>query len=434
MDHYQPIPGSINDIDDRIDIPRKAPFLVRLCLAFLGFPFDAAANHRRCIKHTETAPSLVDINSNQVDTCEVCDDVGPLTQYKGSSKQSRLQRVCRPVWLCILSTLPIVSLFHKTYQRWGNEHFTLYILSYFCFMGPVAAMAIYRLVAFCTACRPDGTRAIYALTNIHVLGLLKRSDVSNSTLAGYVYYLFALVCLSLNIAFEFSQIFTGCPSIDYWGVFYFLTEMLAFFTFSSFWYIVLLLRRALENDLKSVASFCKKHYDNNAICRQRIMESFVEFSRLNNFVSGWIVCQVNVNAFKLSCHLYWNYAVYSGKNHIPSATLINSLISVEILAYFVLPFFAVGWFNIEYIWKDFMAHVEYLQSGNEYWPCFKMIKHLQPAINNITITILFSVLTVFLSLQFTTQYAEYWEEDSVCYKLSDVYNMTGFMNLAVAEI
>ncbi|XP_070539966.1 uncharacterized protein [Ptychodera flava] len=417
---YETIPG-INDSDGRIEQQRNAPFITRFSLAFLGFPFESA-KLRRCINHIKMAPSLGD--NSQDASCAICESVAPLPRYKGTPRLWKRQRIGYVIWLAFLATLSTVCLSHKIYHRWGNEHFTLYIMSYCSFMGPVAAIALYRLVAFFTPCPPDGTRAIYALTNSHVVGLLKRSDVSNSIWAGYLYHLSASVCLFLNISFELHHVFTDCPSLDGWGLFYFVTETFAFFTFSSFWYVTLLMRRAMQADMKKVARFLEETHNNNALCRQRIMETFVEFSRLNSFMSGWIVLLVNVNAFKLSCHLFWNYVIYSEQSHLASATLINMLISVEVLTYFILPFFAVGWFNIDYIWKNFMAHVEYLQSENEYWPCFKMIKHLQPAVNNVTITLVFSVLTVFLSLQFTTQYAEYWDEDSVCHTVSAIYNIT----------
>ncbi|XP_070539968.1 uncharacterized protein [Ptychodera flava] len=416
---YQPIPG-INDSNGHIEQRKNAPFITRFSLAFLGFSFDSE-KHRRCIKHIEMAPPL---NGLQDPTCTICESVAPLQMYKGTPWPWKRQRLCCVIWLAFLATLFTVCLSNKIYQRWGNEHYTLYILSYSCFMGPVAAIAMYRLVAFFTSCPPDGIRAIYVLTKSHVLGLLKRSEVINSTLAGYLYHLLALICLFLNTSFELYHIFTDCPSLDIWGLFYFITEAFAFFTFASYWYVILLMRRAIEVDMKTASLFLQEARNNNALCRQRIMENFVDFSRLNSFVSGWIVLQVNVNAFKLSCHLFWNYAIYSKQSHLASATLINLLISVEILTYFILPFFAVGWFNIEYVWKDFMARVEYLQSENEYWPCFKMIKHLQPTVSNVTVTVLFSVLTVFLSLQFTTQYAKYWEEDSVCHTVSAIYNIT----------
>ncbi|XP_070539971.1 uncharacterized protein [Ptychodera flava] len=417
---YETIPG-INDSNEHIEQPRKAPFIMRFTLAFLGFPFESA-KPRRCINHIKMETSRG--NNSQNASCAICESVAPLPRYKGTFGGQKRRRIGCAIWLAFLATLSTICMSQKIYQRWGNEHFTLYIMSYCSFMGPVAAIALYRLVAFFTSCPPDGTRAIYALTNSHVLGLLKRSDVSNSNCVGYLYHLSALICLFLNSSFELHHVMTDCPSLDIWGLFYFIAETFAFFTFSSFWYVTLLMRRAMQADMKTAALFLREARNNNALCRQRIMENFVDFSRLNSFVSGWIVLQVNVNAFKLSCHLFWNYAIYSKQSHLASATLINLLISVEILTYFILPFFAVGWFNIDYVWKDFMARVEYLQSENEYWPCFKMIKHLQPAENNVTITILFSVFTVFLSLQFTTQYAEYWDEDSVCQTVSAIHNVT----------
>ncbi|XP_070539972.1 uncharacterized protein [Ptychodera flava] len=405
---YQAIPG-IYDSEQ----PRNAPLITRFSLAFLGFPLDSG-KHRRCIKHIEVAPSIGDCTSSGGTSCAVCDSLRPLPMYKGTPWPWKRQRMGYVIWLGFLAIVSTVSLLHKIYKRWGDKHYSLHIMSFCCFMGPVAAIALYRLVAFFTSCPPDGTRAIYALTNSHVLGLLKRSDFSNSNIAGYLYHLSALVCLFLYISFELYHIFTYCPSVDIWGLLYFTAESLAFFTSSSFWYVILLMRRAVQADVKRVALFLEETHDNNGLCRQRIMETFVEFSRLNSFTSGWIALLVNINAFKLSCHLFWNYEIYSKQSNLASATLINWQISLTILNNFILPFFAVGWFNVEYIWRDFMAHVEYLQSENEYWPCFKMIKHLQPAVNNVIITLVFSVLTVFLSLQFTDQYADYWGEDSVC--------------------
>ncbi|XP_070540015.1 uncharacterized protein [Ptychodera flava] len=426
---YQRIPGRSDHLKSSGN-SSHFPIPIRISLAFLGYLIDSL-NESRCISHAEGEPRLCLQEQNSNDPNLITTESRPETDGSSSGEclicehlshryavvgaiSTRRRKICCLLWLIALSTLFWTSLLYKIIHFWADVHYALFLMSYVTFLMPDAAIISYRLVAYCTTCPPRGDRGIHALTSANVLGLLQRVNLGSVTLVCCFYYLCSTICVMLTITFEFSHIFTDCRGIAWWGLLNFVCEMLCHFTFSSFWLIILFLRRALIIDLRSLLCFLKENYKRTALCRRRIMESFVEFSRINNLVSGWIIFQMSIAVFKFCCHVFWNYTIYVENHDFLTAKLINAIIWSEIAIYFFLPLFSVGWLNIQYIWDNFLADVEYEQNEDDYWSCFRMIKHLRPISSNVTITVILSALSIFLSLQLTNQRAEYWNQDSIC--------------------
>ncbi|XP_070544080.1 uncharacterized protein [Ptychodera flava] len=404
--------------------------LIRLSLALLGFSVHAQYN--RCVTHStidkekwskRTTDENCNINGQSsrhglisLEECPVCESLNPHVNREGADPPLIYQRYASRLWLVLSTTLFGINLAYHVTRYFARMDFSLYILSYSVHFGTVFVIALFRLIAHLIPYCPSGTRCIYAMTSTQVLGMLNRKASPCAWFYVILYTLWPLVNIIVAGAYEIYPTFVDfeCVSIDYWGVVSFVCETIGMFVFGSFWLIVLLLRKALQSDLIRVTKFLRENASDIEVSRKRVYESYLEFTRLDNLMSVWMTFQVAITAFKFSCHVYWNYFILNDDEVTVRATLINTLIWLQIGMFVVLPLLAVGGLNISYIWLKFMAKAESEQSESPSWSSLKMIKRLKPAGNNVILTIVFSALTVFISLRLQNQNGDYWVMSSIC--------------------
>ncbi|XP_070544079.1 uncharacterized protein [Ptychodera flava] len=402
--------------------------LIRLSLALLGFSIHTPYN--RCVTHStmdkEKWPKrTTDNNCNiteprcrliSLEECLVCESLNPYVTKEGAESPLPYQRYASRFWLVVSSILFGINLAYHVIRYFARMDFSLFVLAYSVHFSAVFVIALFRLIAHLIPYCPSGTRCIYAMTSTQVLGMLNRKATPCAWFYVILYTLWPLVNIIVAGAYEIYPAFVNfeCVSIDYWGILSFVCELIGTYVFSSFWLIVLLLRKALQSDLKHVTYFLRENAASIEVSRKRVYESYLEFTRLDNLMSAWMTFQVAITAFKFSCHVYWNYFILNDDEVTVRATLINTLIWLQIGMYVVLPLLAVDGLNISHIWLKFMAKAESEQSESPGWSSLKMIKRLKPVGSNVILTIVFSALTVFISLRLQNQNGDYWVMSSIC--------------------
>ncbi|XP_070544077.1 uncharacterized protein [Ptychodera flava] len=426
------------ELGEKPEKKKKWRVLIRLSLALLGFQSHTPYN--RCVTHStrdkgkwsnrttarksvKTTDKNCNINvssqrygSMSLEECLVCESLNPYIDRRDAESPKRCQTYASTLWLLALTALFGINLAYHMVRYFARMDFSLYILSYSVHFGTVFVIALFRLIAHLIPYCPSGTRCIYAMTSTQVLGMLNRKATPCAWFYVILYTLWPLVNIVVAGAYEIYPTFVDfeCVSIDYWGVVSFACEVIGTLIFGSFWLIILLLRKALQSDLRRVTYFLRENASKVEVSRKRVYESYLEFTRLDNLMSAWMTFLVAITAFKFSCHVYWNYFVLNNDEVTVRATLINTLIWLQIGMFVVLPLLAVDGLNISHIWLKFMAKAESEQSEREGWSSLKMIKHLKPIGNNVILTIMFSAMTVFISLRLQNQNGDYWVMSSIC--------------------
>ncbi|XP_070545534.1 uncharacterized protein [Ptychodera flava] len=371
---------------------KQWPLVVRLSLSLLGYVVHSP--RRKCVDHStpshvsyattdhnvdpevshETDELVVQQNTNldveetvgsygavSVKNCRVCQHLNDQSYFRDDQLPARRQIVAASVWLIVLTALFCATLLRVMFKYFGENSYTLFTLSFLSQYGTLAVIVLVRLVAHFISFRPTATRAVYALSSENVFGLLARMDLTKHKRKGYFFLLFALVDIAICVAYETYPVFMKCmrhtADLDPWSIIAFISEVVGSTVFCSVCYIMFLLRKAIETDLRNLIPFFKKNERNIAATRKRLYESYLEFTRLNQLGSIWIVFQMSLVTFKFSCHIYWNYAFFTSKSYVVRASLINYLFWLQVFMYFALPLFALGGLNIQYVWWKFMAAV-----------------------------------------------------------------------------
>ncbi|XP_070545535.1 uncharacterized protein [Ptychodera flava] len=417
------------------------PLVVRFFLSVLSYPVTCP--NRKCIEHASMSLDSTEFretplvgrydshsinetgnashygSTTNAENCPVCQSLNPPCNSSIQAKVRGRAWKIRMLWFAVLSALLTINYVQHLVISWAKLKFALYILSYSSYFGPIVVIVVYRLIACLIRCPPTGTKSFYAMTDENVLSLLHRVNLRDMKLHGYCFFIGPTINALLLTAFQIYHVSTNCPKFDGWGMVAYISEVIGFFVFAAFWYLVLLMRKALQRDLKSTCAFLKLHASDNSVSRHRLMESFVEYLRLDHLISGWMIFQIAINTFKFSCHVYWSFHLNSYEGQLIALNLLSIQIWFQVSMYFLFPLVAADGLNIQYVWLKFMALVEYEQGERGYWPSFKMLKHLKPVKSNVILTLAFSILGAFLSLHLTDQWAKFWTADSICYTIND---------------
>ncbi|XP_070544380.1 uncharacterized protein [Ptychodera flava] len=332
---------------------------------------------------------------------------------------SRLATVLSFLWLLMVTILIVNDWLSRIVHNWGRTEYVLHMLSYSTYLLPLIVVALLRIIAIFYESRPPTEHWwAYSLTSDHVLTRLNILGRGEAVYFGYLCVLFPSVCVGFQIAYDTYEIVIKCNTAINSKLFVgFVGSFIGEFMFACFCYLIFLLRRCVKANLQACLFFLKKHIEKVDLCRQRILEGYADFLRLQNLISFWLVFQFSLAIFKVSCQIYWNYFVFDSNRNNISAVLINVMIWLEILMFLTLPPLAVGGFDILSVWDDFKLDVKRLcrQRNAENWYLIvKMIKELRVLQSSMYMTVFFSVLGIFSALQLSDQYAEYWHEDSVC--------------------
>ncbi|XP_070545647.1 uncharacterized protein [Ptychodera flava] len=388
---------------------------------------DATSSQNEGIKLSSRRSSYGSINSSS-SVCVVCESLNPHPTRLNENIPSRRRRFCHVAMLTIVTTMLSVNLLQHVTTRWGSENLLLYTVSYTTFFGPFVAVAVYRLVATLIPCPPTSSRGIHTMTDTNVLGLLNRVDVSRYVIPGYINLAIVLLYVISISSFHLYHL-QNCKEVMPLGIFAYFCELVGVFLFMAFWHIAYVLRMALQNDLKHTSIFLKQHHHDDSVNRRRVMESYLEFYRLDCFFFMWMAFQISIVAFKIFSLVYWDYFLYSraikflDRYESTEARIIDVVMWIEIVILLFFPLVSAGAMNVHYLWEKFYALVEYEQDG-PCWPCVKMVRHLVKARDNINVTICGCVFSIFVAFNLGSQHARYWA-GGICY---NHYNSTTLNN------
>ncbi|XP_070545134.1 uncharacterized protein [Ptychodera flava] len=415
------------------------PAILRFNLMLLGY-CDLFNYYRKCFRchendsstenpfddtlHEPEEPGSESENTGGTDKdCHVC-----ISLHKGAFvKPGRMREMSRKgyltlFWMIVVELLLVTSIISNIIRRWGRQEAVLYMLSYTLYLLPPTVVTTVLLVAVFLPLPTAGENgALYALPRDHVLSQLpylsKRMRLASKY--AYIFTTFGVFWGLAIFSFNLVSVFLAeeCESIDYLICFHVVSEVIGMFYFIIFCYLIFVLRNCLEINMVTTLAFLKSNIRGIDGCRARIMETHTDFLRLHTFSSRWIVFQMVVAVFHCYCHVHWNYKIFLWENANFKAIFVNFSVWVEIILFSLLPLIAVNGFDIMEVWDKFAYNIQRIRksSDEESWAVLqKTIRHITPEKTSIIMTVVFSTLSLFFALQLSGQYAEYWNEGSIC--------------------
>ncbi|XP_022105781.1 uncharacterized protein LOC110987393 [Acanthaster planci] len=192
-----------------------------------------------------------------------------------------------------------------------------------------------------------------------------------------------------------------------------VTAVLCLPSYASFWHYVLVIRQGLTAELNLVLVFIKHNEGRLDWCRRRIVEIHRELAVLRHVMAGLMPFIVASGVLGVTVHISWNYNVYSDNKRCLAEEnlLINIFIFSEKFMVLILPLVAVGGLNVDHIWFQFMYALSRQKNTDheEFWDrLLHFTKELDPEHNGMDITVLLSVVSLYLGRNLTGQQVNYF--------------------------
>ncbi|XP_022092730.1 uncharacterized protein LOC110980401 [Acanthaster planci] len=212
-----------------------------------------------------------------------------------------------------------------------------------------------------------------------------------------IYYLF-VVHKSMDVHIQIS-LATGFVCMLAWG---------------GFCYLMLLMRLSFQKQQRLELAFLWRHKGQVDVCRGRLRLYAEDLGSMCRLVSGWVIVVVAVSTWAFTTQICWDYLVISTGLKFKNADLelqINLLIWSENIMFLVLPLVAVGGFDINKLWVQFVRSVSQMRSEalEDFWDrVLVFCEEQSPTYRVETLTLVFSALGLFLGLHFGDQNVDYW--------------------------
>ena len=182
--------------------------------------------------------------------------------------------------------------------------------------------------------------------------------------------------------------------------------------YASFWYYVLVTRRALTAEFNLVLVFVKRNEGNLDWCRRRIVEINHEFCVLRGVLARLMPFIMATAVLGLTVHISWNYNVYSeDKENLANENLIiNIFIFSEKFMLLILPLLAVGGLSIDHVWLQFKYALSRQRSCEyeEFWArLLNFTTELYAENKGHNLTLFLSVISLYLGRNISDQKLDY---------------------------
>ncbi|XP_038047596.1 uncharacterized protein LOC119721589, partial [Patiria miniata] len=172
--------------------------------------------------------------------------------------------------------------------------------------------------------------------------------VVNGVYRAFIYYIF-VVRKSMNSHMQIS-LATGAVSMVVWG---------------SFCYLMLLMRLSFQKQQRLELSFLWRHAGQVDVCRGRLALYAQDLGSMCRLVSAWVIMVVAVSTWAFTTQISRDYLAISSDLKLKNANLvvnINIMIWSENFMFLILPLVALGGFDLNKTWVQFVRNVSQMRS------------------------------------------------------------------------
>jgi len=279
------------------------------------------------------------------------------------------------IWLFILFSATITLVVVDLLRYEGKKDNLVDTISTLCIQG-LLTIPVFAAIS----CNFHGTYPHWApgkwagaVSPVFLVQRLRCVNMRKTRMAGYVLFFTSIFFITIQCTRITQDLFAygKTAAIYYKPIDYFLI-ITGCFNFSGLAYIVYLLRRSFEKEVRLVCNFVKTHIDDVDICRQRLAEAFDTFHDFREFTSGWMSLNVifGVVSFLLEVHVW-----------ITSSTFEMPYFRYErlifLLSCFVVPILAIGNVSVDYLWFRLVRQISRRRTAEKEFNWDKVMQFLQ---------------------------------------------------------
>lgn len=187
-------------------------------------------------------------------------------------------------------------------------------------------------------------------------------------------------------------------------------------TWGIFVYMLYIVRISFQRHFTLLLSFIEEHEGQIDVCRGVLSEVVSDFSCFRRFSYIYTLVMFPIAFIAMASNMSWQYLMYKACRYNEGVVMIQMLIAAlawsEIVMGISLYITAMGAVNIMYLWDNFFRDVRKLHSERheKFWR--KMIRSMSAVSNKETnfflVSVIFSVIGVFMALNIHSQEASYF--------------------------
>lgn len=238
-----------------------------------------------------------------------------------------------------------------------------------------------------------------AICPIFIVQRLRWINMRTTRMAGYCLFFGSVFFITIQCTTLTQDIFAYGFEVSSLTPIKYFTLATGIFNFAGLVYIVYLLRRSFEKEVRLVCKFTKSNIEFVDLCRHRLAETFDTFHRFREFSSGWVSMNVllGVIASLLEIHLW----IVAPKD----LTYYRYYRLFFLLLCFVLPILAIGNVSVDYLWGRLVRQISRMRNTDKEFSWDKLMQFLQEQRPGnrpwqSVMAFILSIIAVFAAIQF----------------------------------
>ncbi|XP_071491908.1 uncharacterized protein [Diadema antillarum] len=323
--------------------------------------------------------------------------------------------------LCLYTFLVLYDIIFFASLFWGRQKDLLRYISYMTYLifgSSVPFLCIFALIQNIAniapfAYWPHALDSRYIVRRLQYLDLPERGLPNKLFLVACVggplfIVIFRLLFYTVIISTVKFSLRTYLVMINY------LCVLTLYGVFS---YTIYLLRISFEPQLRLDVSFVRQHVDHLDLCRAKLASTVQDFKTLRQLTNGFMVMVFGLLTMSVATQVTWIYILLSHdcKLNLMTDMYINALVAIENLTFFCLPCFAIGGASINFIWVRFRYRLLELRRARHerfWYRLLQFLREQDPVECSMRITMLFTLIGLFVALQFGDQNVFYYPKDN----------------------
>ena len=305
------------------------------------------------------------------------------------------------IWLTIIFSSTAILFVSNFIRLANNEDSLVETMSTFCIQGlltiPVFSAITCNIHTTWSHCAPGKWAS--AISPIFLVQRLRWVNMRKTRMTGYILFFGSVFFITLQCTRVTQDLYAYGRRITMFTPCDYFTISIGIFNYAGIAYIVYLLRRSFEKEVRLVCKFTKDHITEVDICRQRLGETFDTFHIFREFTSGWM--SLNVVFAIVSCLLEIHVWITTD-TPMPYFRYERLFFIVTCL---VLPILALGNVSVDYLWNRMVRQVSRMRSSVEEFNWDKLMQFLQEQRPGnrpwqSVMAFILSIVAVFAAIQF----------------------------------
>jgi len=405
--------GYIKDYDKYQVNQKKWPFLLWIYLKSLGLYHEAPfVTVRRCNQCKEIGhEQFTTAQSFKLHQCQICesflwDHEGRISYITdediGATRLNhRFSFILSNLWLFLIfaSTLFLFIIDLLRYE--DKEDDLVETMSTICLQLLLTIPVLSAIACNFNSAWPHCAPGKWAssISPIFLVQRLRWVNMRKTRTAGYVLFFGSIFFITLQCTQVTQDLYAYGKKITYVTPIDYFTIVTGIFNFAGMAYVVYLLRRSFEKEVRLVCKFTKDNIDEVDLCRYRLAETFDTFHQFREFTSGWMSMNIifAIISFLLEIHVW-----ITATTQMPYFRYERIFF---LMTCFLLPILAIGNVSVDYLWGRLVRQISRMRNSEKEFNWDKLMQFLQEQRPGnrpwqSVMAFILSIIAVFAAIQF----------------------------------